>query len=50
MRELDSGGWFAETIEDEAVYRNYLAPLAGSCSGAAGAGGAERRRGGRGAA
>ena len=29
MSELDTGGWFAETIEDEAIYRNYLQPLAG---------------------
>ena len=50
MRELDTGGWFAETVEDEAIYRNYLAPLAGSCSGAVRAGSAERRRGGGGGA
>ena len=50
MRELDTGGWFAQTVEDEAVYRNYLAPLAGSCGGAVRAGGVERRRGGRGGA
>ena len=29
MRELDTGGWFAETVEDEAIYLNYVQPLAG---------------------
>ena len=29
MSELDTGAWFAETFEDEAVYRDYLLPLAG---------------------
>ena len=30
MGELDAGGWFAGTIENEAIYENYLLPLAGS--------------------
>ena len=30
LRQLDPGGWFAETLEDEAIYRDYLLPLAGS--------------------
>ena len=30
LRELDTGGWFAETLQDEAIYRDYLLPLAGS--------------------
>ena len=30
LSELDTGGWFAETLQDEAIYRDYLLPLAGS--------------------
>ena len=30
MSKLDTGGWFAGTLEDEVIYRNYLLPLAGS--------------------
>ena len=32
MSQLDPGGWFAETLEDEAIYRDCLLPLAGSCA------------------
>ena len=30
LSELDTGGWFDETLRDEAIYRDYLLPLAGS--------------------
>ena len=30
MRQLDVDGWFAQTLADEAIFRRYLLPLAGS--------------------